>query len=368
MIGHKYTLESTIPEEYKVTFMQCPKKTLTICGNSKNEIIKSFKNSVLQSNLIEASRLGVELHASGFIQEILNVLIEVIGTHIHLSCPNLSVLINTKYKRYEKQMKLKDSNANVNNQCIRNVLIEFITLCTLSYQRQRKEILVKKEDIKATRLAKVAQELHIKDVHKMMKRNEIMVFFKVIEQLLDSSEIELIKYWITWMLKYEAKHKIKLPCKSLNILGVSKEDSSHWIFYIWKFLVKKYSSFPYFKQRQIINIYSLFCIHYKKSMLSQRIPLVYFGVELLQFDNNNFYSTIIMKESLYIQACANVNVLYKNLQAMLKKYSWKNVLGYQEPEPKPMKSSKKNKQKSYLSKEEIDKSMEYLDIIPSSNS
>ena len=50
-IGHIYSIVSTVPIDYLYWFSQPPVKTLTVTGESKSQILNTFRNAVLQSKL-----------------------------------------------------------------------------------------------------------------------------------------------------------------------------------------------------------------------------------------------------------------------------------------------------------------------------
>jgi hypothetical protein len=408
-IGHIYSFASTIPRDYLYWFSPSPKKNLTVTGESKAQVLKLFRNSLLQSQLSIAGKLAVELHCSGYFNQAFNIIIEIIGSHIHIHNPNISSHIYEKYKKFRKQMGIPkkcgtikfptddDKNfygqecvlsyrSTLNCQTVRNFIMELISLICLSHQKEMSLPRVIPSDVNDDMLCKTAKSLKIADkkIKKLIKKNEMGMVLQVIEKYLffKVPKVEDAIYWILWLIKLESKQKrrgVKMPCKSLSITGVPKTESDHWIWYVWKILIKRLKFYPTFKKIQISNIYYLFKVNFIKTFAICRLPLLFFAIRLLTYDVSNNFPSVINQLHLYVQACSNVNVLYRNLQISLSKRSWVDIVGYKEeikdepdvtldkkrkPKTTSAKVTKKEAKKFELFN--IKKKTAYLDILPKS--
>ena len=114
-VGHIYSMVSTIPLDYLYWFSPPPLKSLTVTGESKAQILKKFRTAVLQSHLEAACITGVELHCSGYLQQVINILIDIIGSHVHIHNPNIGTRLLERYKKFEKQIELPLKNAGTTN-------------------------------------------------------------------------------------------------------------------------------------------------------------------------------------------------------------------------------------------------------------
>ena len=356
-LGHIYSVMSTIPTDYLYWFSPSPLKTLTVTGESKSQLLNTFKNSVLQSKLETACLTGVELHCSGYLQNVIYILIEIIGTHIHIHNPNIGTRFIERYKRFSKQINIPDKNAGtihfpdensnetffskpeillyrttLNCQAIRNFVIEIISIVTLSHQKQMTLPEINPKDINNNYLYSVAKSLKIggTNLMKIIEKNELKITLEVIEKYLlhkDSKTEEAI-YWILWIIKLENKIKKKgenIPCKSIIISGVDTKQSDHWVWYIWKSLFTRISFCPPFKKKQITDLYELFKIDFTKTIIMTRLPILFFAIRLIKYDVANNFPSILNNLHLHIQAYSNVNTLYRNLQIKLATKSWVNV-------------------------------------------
>lgn len=397
-IGHVYSIMSTIPEDYLFWFSQPPLKSLTITGESKAQILKEFRSAVLQSKLSSACILGIELHCSGYLQHVINILIEIIGSHVHIHNPNIGSRLIERYKKFNKQISLPSKNvgtihfpdendkhffnrpeilgyrSTLNCQPIRNFVVEMITIITLSHQKEMTLPRINQKDVSHNYLYNAAKSLKIegKNLMKVIMKNELQVVLQVIEKYLlhKNTKTEEVIYWILWLIKLESKIKKKgekLPCKKLKIEGVPKNQTDHWSWYIWKSLFSRVSFCPVFKKKQIIDLYEIFKIDFTKTIVNQRMPILFFAIRLLKYDIANHFPSILNNLHVHVQAYSNVNTLYRNLQIKLARKSWVNVVGSEKvEETKPQKMTKTmikdmEKKKEVIS---LNRKMAYLDIIP----
>lgn len=389
---------STIPSDYIFWFKQCPQKTISISGESKSQIIHLFQTSVLQSNLGNACLYGVELHCSGQLQQVINVLITIIGTHVHIHNPDIASRFVERYKKYYNQInvlpksglfeiqsstdlyrpEVLEYDSNLNSQEVRNFVVEVITIVTLSHQKEISLPKVNKEDVNQNYLYKVAKNLQIggSNILKMIEKNELQVVLKIIEKYLlyKVPKSEEVIFWILWLCKMENKIKRKgenLPCKKLNIDNVQKNQTDHWVWYIWKSLFSRLSFYSVLKKKQIVSLYEMFKIDFTKSIVIQRLPILFFAVRLLKNETSFQFPPMMHNIHLYVQAYSNINTLYRNLQNKLMTKSWTRVVDQDKIEKasQPTKQTKKmmkemEQRKEFLS---FNKKMEYLSVIPKAN-
>jgi hypothetical protein len=405
-VSHIFTFASTIPDDYLYWFSPPSKSTLTVSGESKAQILKQFRSAILNSQLEFAGKLGVELHCSGYFFQAFNILIEIIGSHIHIHNPNICSHIVERYRKFKNQLGLPKKGGTIefpteedkfffsklevqayrstlNCQAIRNFVMEVISLVCLSHQKEMSFPQVENKVVDIEYLCKTAISLNVggKFPMKVIKKNELYLILEIIKKYLlyKSPKVEEAIYWVLWIIKFEAKCKRKgesLPCKHMNVEEVSKTETNHWIWRLWQILFSRLSYYPHFKKIQIVNIYALFKIQFSKSAVIRRLPLLFFAFRLLKYDVNNSFPKVINQLYLYIQACANVNVLYRNLQIRLARKSWVNVTGnsdYLNDENKieTNKYTRRKITKKQIKEEEMQNKINYvmnktayLDIIP----
>lgn len=399
--GHIYSLLSTIPKTHLFWYPPCPRKTLTITGESKLDLLKQFKEAILQSHLSLACNIAVELHCSGYFLHAFLILSELVGSHVHIHNPNLASRLAHQYRKFSKQLayppqcgtldfptqddqefyerkEITNLQATINNQLIRNFVAESVALVTLSHQKEMTLPIIKQEDIVTEHLCKQARRHKVggNNPERIAQKNELMLVIALIQRLLfyKTPKTRDVIYWILWIVKLENKFKKrgdKLSCPRTKISGV--EDNDHWSWHIWKIILARVSRMPRFKQTQIADIYLLYKISFTKSLFEKKIHLLFLAIDLLTTDLNNSFPAVINHLHLYVQAISNVNSLYRNLTIKLARKSWTSVCNAtevqkidklsREKEKKLTKTEIKQQEKNVKIKS-LNEKMEYLNIVP----
>jgi hypothetical protein len=405
--GHIYFFMSTVPVEYIYWFSPPPKKNITVTGNSRTEIFDRFREAVKNSNLLLASTLVVEIHCSGYFDQAMNILIELIGSHVHIHNPNICSMLAERYKKLKEHLgiparkgctefpesteeikefhnrpEIKAYDSTINCQPVRNFVIEAVSLVCLSHQKEMTLPRISPSDLNVDQLCQHAKKYRVGGVNPMhfAKKNELFLALNIVEKLLlfKNPKTEDAIYWILWVERFSRKCRKKgekLPCKQMKIENVPPSESDHWVWYVWRCIFRRVNFCLFFKKVQISNIYYLFRVNFTKTLAICRLPLIFFAIRLLKYDVGNSFPSVINHLNLYVQACANVNTLYRNLQIRLAKKSWKDVLGKNDKNSFPQKKKeeeeiekpiKKTKKQIMKEKEEITAQTKtfYLDIIP----
>ena len=393
-------------------------------GESKTQILQRFRSAILSSNVGVAAQLAVELHCSGYFPQAFSIIIEIIGSHVHIHNPNIASHIVERYKKFRRQLgipskcgtthfpdkkegegegegedeffnrvEVQSYRSTINCQTVRNFVMEMISLVCLSHQKEMALPRITPSDITDDRLIKAAKSVKVggRKPERLLKKNELGLILKVIEKylLFKVPKVEEAIYWILWLIKFEGRCKRKgekLPCKAMKVQNVPRSETNHWVWYVWKSLFSRVNFCPLFKKIQIANIYYLFRVDFKKNLAICRLPLLFFGMRLLKYDMGNSFPSVINQLHLYVQACSNVNALYRNLQIRLARKSWVDVLGgdmsshdTEEGEPRPkVKPTRRRRapaKPKKLTKQQVKERQEfqlksktaYLDILPRSH-
>lgn len=410
-VGHIYSFASTIPKDYLYWFSPSPRKTLTVTGESKAQVLRKFRDAVLNTNLAIAGTLAVELHCSGYFQQAFNIVVEIIGSHVHIHNPNICSHIAERHKKFRNQLGLPSRcgitkfpdkaedideffrrpevqayRSTINCQTVRNFIIEVVTLVALSHQKEMALPRVVTSDVTIDKLCDSAKSYKVggKDPRKIAKKNELSLVLQLIEKLLlfKNPKVEDAIYWVLWIVKLESRCKRKgerLPCKVMKVEGVARSEANHWVWYLWKSLITRANFYPIFKKLQIVNIYYLFRIDFTKNIAICRLPLLFFAMRLLKYDVGNNFPAVINHLHLHVQACSNVNALYRNLQIKLARRSWVDILGEETEEKVEKKTTQKIEKVEKVSKKQMKERKKkeyldtlhmktaYLDIVPRSN-
>ena len=329
MIDFDVNIQYIIPDQR--TSKEMKKKTIS--NYRKNEVIKEFHNSIINSNIEESCKWFVEMHSSGYSNELWNELIFIYSKNININNFILLELLVLKNKYYHNYIKSIDSKFQIhlrNNQEIRNLFTNLVLRATLSIKNDLfdNRTIPKIKDYDYTR----------EGIVKNIKNNNLNLIIDIIEDedtkelkiaineialhLVSTKSLNNCIFWYLWLYKLSIKKKrddIELTTKNRNIKNINKKYSTDWIWIIWKLIFKIVNKInDYELSKTIKYLYELYKLDYKSSSKLKKQYLLYLSFYSI-VSESNFHSNKITKEHLLIQASLNINYIYYMLYYNLKK-------------------------------------------------
>jgi len=231
------------------------KKNVTILGNAKNEQLKQFVKSLNQRNIKNSIQYAIELHISGYFDNVLAKLTNVYFNEINLAQPKAAIYLcqfllyyNDKYTySFKKNHPL----TLINDIRIRNFMCFFISICCLSNQRKLPKLIkINDEDFDLKRRKKGLVSKNLNLVSKYLYKEdpkEIIIPLSEIVNLIKRPDIvdreQTIIYWLSWIYEYEKKyHNNSLLVKHRNIPKIDNKYCRDFVWIVWEILLDNVSS------------------------------------------------------------------------------------------------------------------------------
>ncbi len=226
-------------------------KKYTILKNEKKIIFKKLSDSISNRNIDNCIKYIIELHCSGFIDNIINKLSVLYFNKINLAEPNginiLYEFLSYYYNKYDCKFKKKNPLILVNDQKIRNFLCFFVTFLNISNQRNILKLQKislndfnlnhKKENLISKNLNLIIPFIKKEDPKDIIiPLSEISNYFH--NKLIDNRTDKII-YWISWLFEYEKQyHKNNLIVAHREyITDIDKKYKRDFIWILWKIIV-----------------------------------------------------------------------------------------------------------------------------------
>lgn len=231
--------------KYKIE--ELPKK-ITILGNDKIKMFKELLDKLKRKNCTDAINIAVELHVSGHITNLLSKIIDYYVNNINLIQPRGILYIVKFYKYYSmytpKYIR-KHKLQIINNVCVRNFIVNMITLICGSNERKLLTLKkIPKEDFDMTRHKKKMVSSDLNKVMKFLKRNDpkdiIIPMSEIIICLTDERIIDReqkIIYWLSWLIEYEkVYHDGNLETEYRDVDFIESKYTRDFLWIIWEML------------------------------------------------------------------------------------------------------------------------------------
>lgn len=324
-----------VPIEYSIVDNRTAKEftQMTFTGYKKIDVIKQFEKSIMENNLESACHWLVELHISGRMDNIWQIYFEILSKDIHINNPHLTSWMWLKFKKYCLLIQTFNKGYEYecrNNQEIRNLLIDILVMLTFSTKCNKfnKKVKIGEKDfIQQNYLVKLKHKSSLK-INNLITENidhELKLGLNEIINLIHYGNIKDIIYWYNWLEKLEKlkkKNKIELVVPNTLLKYVSPKLQNHWVWIIWKYI---FSEIPDNQVNNEINaLYHIYLHKYSNTTRNKKQYILYHAITLLN-DDINWKIPLIRDYKYRVQACCNINQLYK-----LKKQDKYNVPNYLE--------------------------------------
>ena len=304
-------------------------KTKTFSGFKKNDVFKALFQSIEKGKLENACNWTTECIISGYLVELLDKCISFASKIIHLNSPNLPYYLYRKVKLFyniiDLDLKKSAQKENLihyrNNQTIRNVLFDIVTVLTLTTKTKRYDNYPKINETTDFFFENIKLRLkaHANFVPDDMIKftdpeelkiimNEIMFQYKNL-----ASGYEVTSYWLSWVVMWEKvnkKKKIKWEIEERKVTNVNPKYCKDVMWLVWQTVLTEANERDENTKLQISSLYNLYKESYAPGKKTLRIPLLYHALGYLTH-HVKFNIPIRKNEELFLQTQCNVNFMFK---------------------------------------------------------
>ena len=250
----------------RVTF-----KNNTFSNYKKTAVINTLLKSILEGRIEASCHWCAELHMSGYIDILFEILVILSSKIINIKNPKLPEYILGKYIEYKKiENKSGNSLSTRNNNQLRSELCELISVMTLSRKSSAyKLIKLSSTDFDFQNIKQKLSNVNVNLVKSKLKEEdpiELQLIASEIYNNLQTKMINNIIYWISWMCQWESisnKNKKKYECGYREIKMIDSKLKKDWIWLIWDIIINYPTSVDI--NHQILCLFKLFRINYSKS-------------------------------------------------------------------------------------------------------
>lgn len=266
-------------------------KNITFSGYKKSSVLKILTTAINNGKIEEALNWTTELICAGYIKELWEIIILILGKHVHLANPKLIIYTHKKYQLFRtivNNSEIVNSELELrNNSEFRKLFTEIISVYCISDKRPcLQKIVIDKTDFN---LAEISDKFdapsieYCEKIFKKMDPKEIFIPLNEFTYHLKSKNMLKCIYWLEWLLVFDQeRRKKKNPLKCVNRTFVNVVDTyeTDVVWLIWEAMMDKASN-DLFMKKLIECLLDLFSIRYSFNVKSKRRYLIYFAIEVL---------------------------------------------------------------------------------------
>ena len=321
-----------VPSSFMINDIRKPDefRKKTFSGYAKKDVFDIFFKSLDENKFEDSCQWCVELIISGYFEEIWERLIGYISKYIGIHNPLLPYTLFLRIVKFLKLKKLEVFQQNYlelrNNQEVRNLFCELVCIIIMSTKTRKPKNLPRIIENEFTPsvfqrrlIAKSldgAEKFVVSDDPQEM-RIIINEFSYNLEEV--RYNFENLMYWLSWAFEWEKinqKKNNEFICCVRDISGIDKKHCRDFIWIFWEVILyetNKRNNETLTKQ--VRSLYEFFKMKFTPAKKRKRIYLILQSLELLNINIDTEFidkNPIIDRYHLLVQACGNINLLYKD--------------------------------------------------------
>ena len=339
----------------------------TVSGYKRADIKKELNKSMLTGDIVKTCDLSAELLASGCGNMVWDIILEISSNYINN--PKIFSWLLFNYKKYKKIENMFTKKIEIrNNQEVRNIIADVSVVLSM-HDKDKKRFkslpVIYDEDFLNKNITKniVMKEFIIEEYMSDNDQTEVKLAINEIAFYLKKKvPLRNAIYWYLWLIKLEKfkkKNKISFDCKERKVSNISSKHSKDWIWLLWIVIINitKDKNNPIILQ-EISSIFLLFVMDYKIGSKMNRKNLIFNAMYILK-EKCDWSKPLVKKYSIRIQACANINAIYRDILLNIVRNSQQDNQHYEKIYKSLQKSVIKINYKE-IDADKVKERMEYL--------
>jgi hypothetical protein len=220
----------------------------------------------------------IELLCSGHVSDIWEIILFFYAKHIHIANPKLPIYIHARFTTFKQAIETSDELSIRNNEIIRKLFSEIITILCLSNKHHSYEIIkFNKADFNllTTDRLKAPSVIFVEPIFKTGDPKPLFVPLNEFSYMIHSKNSLDACYWIEWILEYISIKKCAAIVRTL-----SNKHPTDCIWIIWEILIFYSNKLNEPIQKIMQSVLQLFLIKYTPACNERRRFLLYYAVSL----------------------------------------------------------------------------------------
>ena len=266
-------------------------KNITFSGYKKSAVLKALLTSINNGKFEEALNWTAELICAGYIKDLWEVLLIVLGKHIHLANPKLIIYTHQKYEKFREVVNNSDIiNSELelrNNSHFRQLFTEMVSVFCMSEKRPfLQKVIISKEEFNLAEMSDRFDAPSIEYCEKVFKKTDPKeIFVPVNEFSYHLKKKNMLKciYWLEWLMAFDQQRRRKknpLKCVNRTFMNVGDVYETDVVWLLWEAMILEAGN-DLFIKKLIDCLLDLFCIRYSFNVKTKRRYLIYLAIEVM---------------------------------------------------------------------------------------
>ena len=297
-------------------------KNISFSGYKKSSVLKTLTTAINNGKIEDALNWTAELICAGYIKDLWEIIILILGKHIHLANPKLIIYTHQKYQHFRdivNNSEIINSEMELrNNAEFRKLFTEIISVYCISDKRPcLQKITIDKGDFNLAEISDKFDAPSIEYCEKVFRKTDPKEIFVPLNEFmyhLKSKNMLKCIYWLEWLLVFDQERRKKknpLKCVNRTFMNVGDSYETDVVWLLWEAMMCEASN-DLFMKKLIDCLLDLFSIRYSFNVKSKRRYLIYFAIEILTDSlRTNIPLIDSKKKALVEKIVEKANAIYK---------------------------------------------------------
>ena len=286
-------------------------RNTTFSKYQRSAVKKELVQSLIQSKIEPSMYWLIELLCSGHVSDIWEIILFFYAKHIHVSNPKLPFYIESRFIIFKQCIETSDELTIRNNEIVRKLFAEIITILCLSNKHHSYEIIkfnTSDFNLLTTDKLKAPAVTFIEPIFKSDDPKQLFVPLNELSYQIYTKHTLDACYWIEWILEYISKKKCVGHARSL-----CAKHPLDCIWIVWEVFLHYSSKLNETIQKIMKSVLSLFCIRYTTACNERRRFLLYYAISLC-CEPISLHIPIVEQKHLIDPIYEKCKVMYKNIK------------------------------------------------------
>lgn len=296
----------------------------TFSNYKRTEVRNTLIKHILNEKIEEACYWSAELVCAGHYGELWDIILLIIGKHIHLANPRIPIYIENRYTQFKKILENGEYITELeirNDSNLRTIFAEIISILSFSNKKPAFELIKLNKNLQFD-LISFGEKLKAKNneyAKPIFQDDDPRELYIAINEFMyhispDSKNTREACYWIEWFIEFSIKckkRKNKCIIQSRKV-PVQPKFMNEPIWLLWDSIlyVSKHDSFT---KKILDSLLHIFCIKYTEASPKKRRYLLYYAVSLI-IENIDKTIPLTNQKKKIETVLSNISNIYKQIK------------------------------------------------------
>lgn len=364
IVKDKYTYTKLENKNTDYTYIEVPKpyriddgrkledfKVQVFGGYQKTKVLSTLDKCIIDEKIEEAVYWAFQLLLSGYVNAVWDKLYSIACKNINIQNPSLPDFLYNRYLKWDNIVSNQHFEKEKvlllrNHPEIRNLLVEMVTILTISRKRKIENLpKVKKNDFVVQIFQSKLEAPDSNIISSVLKENdpsEVRIAVNEMAFHIKKKNMTKALYWLCWLVEWDkmnVKRYNKFEVDDRHVKGVSYKYSKNLVWLIWDVInyLRKHNHLMDFSNeytidsnidfninKQIDALWNMYIHNFTQGQRCRKLHLIIWAIKYMT-TNVDWRIKMVEREYLLFQSISNINVLVKTMKSQeVRKNTYQN--------------------------------------------